>query len=50
MSIIENLIKQIGSIPEQMRTPKLSDKEIEEVAKGLELAHEYEYAKHMEIK
>ena len=50
MQIIDSLIQQLRSIPEKVRSPMISDKEIEEITQNILVAHEYEYNRRMEIK
>ena len=50
MQVIDNLIQRIRNIPEHVREPHISDKEIEQITNNLMLAHEYEQAKRMEVK
>jgi hypothetical protein len=49
MQVVDNLIQKIRSIPENIREPKIPDKEIEQIANNLRLVHEYECARRMYI-
>jgi hypothetical protein len=50
MQVIDNLIQKIRNIPESVRDPHISNKEIEKMANSILIAHEYEQVKRMEIK
>lgn len=50
MQIIDNMIQKIRSVPETVREPMISNKEIEQLTRNLMLVRECEYLKRLEIR
>jgi hypothetical protein len=50
MLVVNSLIQKIRTIPEQIREPNISNKEIEQIMNNVLLATEYEQMRRMEIK
>jgi hypothetical protein len=50
MKTIDEVLQEIRNIPEKVRTPYISNKELEKITEDLLRAREYEYNKRMEIK